>query len=229
MNSPSRVKYVVRGLSALAIGVSLFWLWPIFVMPWLKFLGGPKTGALEILFMIFMPTLLGLPAFLGLYFGWRGIRRTDAVAVKGLVASYCIGIAFFLAVFVDRGITQGLNKSLWRDVVVFLVAVGSVGVYLVVSRRLLRSLGQYCPPIRQSLPIWPVILLAFLLWGALIQWVKVIFPVRSEDTVIDFALSGGAMISATLLAVAAFKLGVWLFVKQSAATALGESRDSCRF
>lgn len=208
MISASRFGYVIKILAALAISVSLFWLWQVLS----PILDSSDNSQSDFLFDMFLLVFMGLPAFFGLYFGCKGICKTDPATIKGLVGSYCFALAYVLAVFLgdSTSTVSGLSDDLTHGLVHFLSAIVSIGVYLVASRRLLRLLGHQCPPVRQSLPTWPIGLVAFLLWLATMRMIMAIFPIRPED----FGMQLVLFIGAILLTVGIFKLGVWLFVKQ---------------
>jgi len=210
MNSPPRFAWVIRILAGLAICVSLFWLWNV-SPPWFSFFDTSQSDA-GIPFRILMPIFMGLPAFFGLYFGYQGIRRTDAATIKGLVASYCVGLAYFLAVFLDIRMrtSSGLSEDFTLNLSAFLVSIIAVSIYWFTSRYLLRSLGHRCPTVRQSLPKWPIGLSAFFLLQATLSMVRDIVPVERRDGHIHIV----CFIGAVVLAVSVFKLGVWLFAKQ---------------
>ena len=103
-----------------------------------------------------------------------------------------------------------ISKEVTNDLVKLFLTIVAVGVYLIISRRFLRSLDLPCPSIRQSLPAWPIGIIAYLFWRTGITIIDNSFPVGSKNEVSSLLYFVGV----TLLTIAVYKYGVGLFVRQ---------------
>ena len=134
MNSETKHGWAVRVLAVLAICISLWWL------------SGMLRGALrssDCFFTIFMPIFGGFPGFVGLYCGYKGLRRVDVPTIKGLVGGYCIFLVVFASGLVAKATEYFgvLSEQMGISIIILPVTISAIGVYWFTSRWLLRLLG----------------------------------------------------------------------------------------
>ena len=200
-----------RVLAGLAVGLSLYWLWVCF-SPWLRLLEPPPSHT-ELAFGLLMPFWVGIPGFLGLYFGYQGLRKTDAATARGLVGSYGVFLVVLSASCLSSRIETfvTLSEAATLSLVYLALTVLATTAYWFTNRNFLRSLDHQCPPIRRSLSRLPISIIALQVWLATQHALQ---DLLSSEGVNDFPRDDAPFVVSILLGISVYKLGVWLFVEQ---------------
>ncbi|MDX9972669.1 MAG: hypothetical protein RBU21_06760 [FCB group bacterium] len=231
MAQSSTALRVFKTLAGLAVLISLVWAVTV-VLALPKLIGASRRDWMTIVSFVFLPYLLFMPALSGLYFGWQGIRKTDTSTIKRLLAWYCCVLAFVLATILTHGgYDQELNSfpptreedmaTAWVNAAALISIFVLLGIYILASRALLRLLGHACPPIRQSVPAWPIGVVVFLLWAELLTLVAIAFPARTGQDLQRIVFS----IFVTLPVIAAFKFVIRRATGQKVAETTEDSAD----
>ncbi|MCP4645525.1 MAG: hypothetical protein GY851_34090 [bacterium] len=208
MSQSFRFEHLFKILAGLCIGISLYWLWP-FLSPWLR----PSESAGDLAFAVLMGALLGIPGFLGCYFGFQGLRKTDPATARRLVGSYCLFLVVVLGGHVSAGMESfaHLSEAAAISISYLVATVAATIVYWFTSRYCLRRLGHQCAPVRRSLSRLPIALVALQVWEMTQRVLLEELPERGANALMR---DGPPIIASIALAIVVYKLGVWLFVEQ---------------
>ncbi|MFO8006724.1 MAG: hypothetical protein R6V05_03220 [Candidatus Brocadiia bacterium] len=158
--------YVVKALAVLAIAVG-----GVFTVIGVRFIGqdileGDWRGVpISILF----GALIYGPGVIALIFGVRALGRVSARSAKCLIASLLALTTFYGTMRLLRYCQPvgRLSEDTVGSLVPIVTVAAAILLYILLSRPLLRWLGLESPPIRESLPRWPLMILAFLVVAGL--------------------------------------------------------------
>ncbi len=103
------------------------------------------------------------------------------------------------------------------EIGLLILTIMATSVHWVASRRLIRFVGLQCPPVRQSLSRAPIVIIAYEVWIIARGVLGGIVPltVEAPEDVWNGLLSVAVSVVPIVLGIAAYKLGVRLFVEQA--------------